>query len=114
MFPHINQELTALLCLFVYQEVSPSTADTDIPLGVQQSLEEPYEIGNICDCMNDRGICCYGTFCSPCLFADNATMTDPGRSWLKACLMYGVSEVCKLAMHAHEIMHGTMHTTQAQ
>jgi len=44
-------------------------------------------IGGICDCFDDCGICCYGCWCTACLYGENAQQID-GSDYDDACFTY--------------------------
>ncbi len=41
-------------------------------------------IAGICDCFDDCGICCYGCWCTSCLYGENAVQID-GSDYDDAC-----------------------------
>lgn len=41
-------------------------------------------LGGLCDCCNDYRLCCYGCWCTSCLYGENAVMFD-GSDYSDAC-----------------------------
>jgi len=44
-------------------------------------------IAGLCDCFDDCRICCYGCWCTACLYGENAQQID-GSDYDEACLIY--------------------------
>ncbi|CAF0784231.1 unnamed protein product [Rotaria sp. Silwood1] len=44
---------------------------------------------DLCGCFSDCGTCCYGYWCTPCLFGSNATKID-GKNCFLMCCLYGL------------------------
>jgi Cys-rich protein (TIGR01571 family) len=54
----------------------------------------------LCGCFDDWGSCCYGYWCTPCLFGSNAEKIS-GSSCVGMCCLYSILASCYLCWVPH-------------
>jgi Cys-rich protein (TIGR01571 family) len=59
-------------------------------------------IEKLCGCTNDCGTCCYGYWCTPCLFGSNAEKIDD-QNCVLMCGLYLILAQCSLCWIPHYV-----------